>query len=161
MPYLRTAVTFFRCRLSEIRKLWQKRCMLYLVCENGPKIPVGTCFVDLQGQPVQKSATTLAAARIAGWGSCSMLLSTAVAVCRCDLFSIWRRLYYRALFCKKYKKFIHILYYCAVQHAGVHKHCFLSLSMAQETSLLPYFFSFSTSHSFCTLLLVPYKADCV
>ena len=53
--------------LAEIRKLRQKRlCMLYLVCENGPKIPVGTCFFDLQGKPVQKSAATLAAARIAG-----------------------------------------------------------------------------------------------
>ena len=53
--------------IVEIRQLWQKRaCMLYLVCENGPKIPVGTCFIDLQGKPVQKCAATLAAARIAG-----------------------------------------------------------------------------------------------
>ena len=41
--------------------------MLYLVCENGLKIPVGTCFIDLQGKPVQKSAATLAVVRIASW----------------------------------------------------------------------------------------------
>ena len=109
MAHLSTAITFFWCRQFPIRKVLQKCVwMLYLVCENGLKIPVGTCFIDLQGKPVQKSAATLAAARIAGWGSCSTLLSTPIAAHRCDRFSIWGRLCYWGPFCKKYQKFSQI-----------------------------------------------------
>ena len=104
MAYLRTAITFFWSKRYPIGIFLQKRvCKLYLVCENGPKIPVGTCFIDLQGKPVQKSDATLTAARTAGWDSSPMLLWTAVAVRRCNRFSIWRLLCYRGPFCKKYQ----------------------------------------------------------
>ena len=54
MAYLRTAVTFFRGRQFPIGKVLRKRVRIfYLVCENGPKIPLGTCFIDLQVGIVQ------------------------------------------------------------------------------------------------------------